>query len=303
MSTRVRPTRVESAPLVRWGAVFSGTVTGVALAVLLGTLWAALAFASHRSLFYQHLAWWFAGTAIGATFVAGLLAGLVSATRGRLSGLANGLTTWALIVIATVAGGVPGLVAYGSTRPIVINGIRVAVTTVRPWTTFWALLSGLGAALLGGVIGGMMRQPREPSAEVEPTIDVRDQPPVPAAAPAAVAAPVAAAVAMPGSPPVSEPLPVTAPLRDAVEAAPPAVPATAAPAQPAPAPAPPTFVPPPPTAQPETGSPVRPMAAVPPPAPPPAAPPGPAPISPLRPESAPWASPGSPTDLTEPTNP
>jgi hypothetical protein len=281
MSTRVQPTRVESPPLVRWGAVFSGTVTGVALTVLLGTLWAALAFASHRSLFYQHLAWWFAGTAIGATFIAGLIAGLVSATRGRLSGLANGLTTWALIVIATVAGGVPGLVAYGSTRPIVINGIRVAVTTVRPWTTFWALLSGLGAALLGGLIGGVMRQPRETATDMEPTIDVRDQPPVPAPVPVAVAAPVAAA-----TPPVIEPVAVTAPLRDALAA--PAAP-------PAPAPAPPTFVPPPPAPQPETGSPVRHMSAVPPPAP--------APVSPLRPESAPWASPGPPTDVTEPSNP
>jgi hypothetical protein len=276
MSTRVRPARAESPSLVRWGAVFSGTVVGVATTVLLGTLWAALAFASHRSLFYHHLAWWFAGTAIGATFIAGLIAGLVSATRGSLSGLANGLTTWALIVIATVAGGVPGLVAYGSTRPIVINGIRVAVTTVRPWTTFWALLSGLGAALLGGAIGGTMRfrEGRTTPAEAEQTIDVRDQAPVPAPAPVAVPA---AAV-----PPLSEPVSATAPVGETVGAA--------APAQPPPVSAPPSFVPPPPPAAPPEPEP-RHLTSV----PPPSSPPGPAP--------SPWASPGKPTDVTEPSNP
>src|SRR6516225_1957330 len=225
MSTRARPTRAESPPLVRWGAVFSGTVIAVALTILLGSLWAALAFASHRSLFYNHLAWWFAGTAIGAMFVAGLVAGLVSATRGPVSGLANGLTTWALVVIATVAGGVPGLVAYGSTRPVIINGIRVAVTTVRPWPTFWALLSGLGAALLGGVFGGTMRRPATEPTE-EQTVDVRDQQPVPVpvAVPMAQPAPVAVPTAQPatvGAPPVAQ-------------AAPPPAPPAPPPAQPAP---------------------------------------------------------------------
>jgi len=156
--------------------VFSGLVTGVSLSILVGALWTALAFGSHRSAFYDHLAWWFAATAIGGTFFAALVAALVSGTRGAASGLANGLTTWGLVVIATVAGAIPGIAAYGSTRPITVNGIRVAVTTVRPWTTFWALLIGLGVALLGGLLGGMGRRQHAPRRTMATPVDVRDQP-------------------------------------------------------------------------------------------------------------------------------
>jgi hypothetical protein len=142
----------------------------LALAVVAGSLWVALAFSSHQSLFYNHLAWWLAGTAIGAIFLAALIAGVVSGTRGTVSGLANGLTTWGLIVIGALAAGIPGLVAFGSTRPVTVNGAQVMVTTVRPWSTFWALLIGLGAAGLGGLMGGAW--PRRP--EMERVVDVTD---------------------------------------------------------------------------------------------------------------------------------
>ncbi len=180
MSTRVRQSALAGPSVVRWGAVFSGTVIGLGLSLLAGTLWAAFAFGSHDAAFYNHLAWWFAGTAIGGMFVAALLAGLVSGTRGAASGLANGLTAWGLVVIAAIGGGLPGLAAYGTSRPITVNGIRVAVTTVRPWPTFWALLIGLGAAVIGGVLGGMMRRKPMVPAEVPVVpaapVDVRDEP-------------------------------------------------------------------------------------------------------------------------------
>jgi hypothetical protein len=150
----MRRTEVVAPSLVRWGAVFSGAITGLALTLLVGTLWVALSFSSHRAAFYDHLAWWLAGTAIGATFVAGLLAGLVSGTRGPGAGFLNGLTTWGLVALGAAAGGIPGLIAAGSTRVITANGVRVTVSTVSPWTAFWALLIGLGAAILGGVMGG-----------------------------------------------------------------------------------------------------------------------------------------------------
>lgn len=150
----VRRPEVAAPSLVRWGAVFSGTLIGLALTLLFGTLWVALAFSSHQATFYGHMAWWLAGTAIAATFVAGLIAGGVSGTRGPGSGFANGLTTWALVALGAAAGGIPGLIAAGPSRVITANGVRVTVTTIDPWTAFWALLIGLGAAILGGVIGG-----------------------------------------------------------------------------------------------------------------------------------------------------
>src|ERR1700733_5197842 len=91
-------------------------------------------------------------------FIAALIAAGVSGARGTAAGLANGVTTWGVVVLGGLAAGIPGLLAYGSTRPVIVNGIRVAVTTVRPWTTFWSLLIGLGAAVLGGLLGGTLRR-------------------------------------------------------------------------------------------------------------------------------------------------
>src|SRR5580700_9376790 len=156
-STTTYPTEVTASPLVRWGAVFSGAVVALALTLLAGTLWVALAFGSHDAVFFNHLAWWFGGTAIAGMFIAALIAAGVSGARGRAAGLANGVTTWGVVVLGGLAAGIPGLLAYGSTRPVIVNGIRVAVTTVRPWTTFWSLLIGLGVAVLGGLLGGTLR--------------------------------------------------------------------------------------------------------------------------------------------------
>ena len=157
-------------PLVRWGAVFSGTVIGLGLGLLVASLWVALAFSSHQSVFYNHLAWWLAATAIGAMLLAAMIAARVSGVLGAAAGLANGLTTWGVIVLATAAGGIPGLVAYGATRPITVNGVRIAVTTVKPWTTFLALVIGVVAAAIGGTFGGLTQGRRAK----RHTVDVRD---------------------------------------------------------------------------------------------------------------------------------
>ena len=170
----------QTPPLVRWGAVFCGAVIALALSLLVGALWVALAFGSHRSLFYDHLATWFAGTAVGAVFIAAFIAGVISGRRGPLAGVLTGLTTWAVVALGGLAAGVPALSVYGSTRPIVVNGIRIAVVTVRPWTTFWALLIGLGAALVGGLLGGIGR--RSPRVAYQPpqpaVVDTPAPPPV-----------------------------------------------------------------------------------------------------------------------------
>ena len=145
---------VRAPTLVRWGAVFGGAVVGLALTVLFGALWIALGFSSRHPLFYNHMDWWLAGTAIAAMFVAGLIAGVASGVRGPGAGFANGLTTWGIAVLGVMAGAIPTFSALGSRHTFVANGIHLTVTTLRPWTTFWALLIGLGAGVLGGMIGG-----------------------------------------------------------------------------------------------------------------------------------------------------
>ncbi len=151
---------VRPPTLVRWGAVFSGAVVGLALTILFESLWVALGFSSRHPLFYNHMDWWLAGTAIGTMFIAGLIAGVASGVRGTGAGFANGITTWGIVLLGVAAGAIPAFAALGSRHTFVANGIHVTVATLRPWTTFWALLIGLGAGVLGGVMGGAMPRRR-----------------------------------------------------------------------------------------------------------------------------------------------
>jgi hypothetical protein len=149
-----------SPPLVRWNAVFAGTVIALAAGAVAGMLWLALAYGSHRHLFYQHLDWWIGGTAIFAMFLAGFLAGASSGTRGPAAGLLTGATTWGLVVLGILAIAIPGVLATSNTTVLHLGARSITVKTLRWWPSFWSLLIGLGAAALGGVIGGAMPRSR-----------------------------------------------------------------------------------------------------------------------------------------------
>jgi hypothetical protein len=152
--------------LVQWAAVFAGAIVALAIATMVSLLWLALGYSSHHRLFYQHLDWWIAGTAIGAMFLAGLIAGAASGTRGVASGLANGITTWALLVLGLLAAGIPGLVASGNRVSLHLGAHSVTVNTANWWPAFWAVVIGFGAAVIGGLLGGGMR--RRPAANTAP---------------------------------------------------------------------------------------------------------------------------------------
>lgn len=142
--------------LVRWGAVFSGTIIALAGFAMLSLLWVALA--ANRDgggLFADNLRYWVGGTAIGALFVAGLLAGYLSGTRGATSGVLNGMTAWGLLVIVSAVTVLPGLTALAGSLTL-SSGTVTSADNV--WTAFWALLIGLGAAGLGGLFGGLARR-------------------------------------------------------------------------------------------------------------------------------------------------
>jgi hypothetical protein len=149
-----------SPPLVRWNAVFAGTVIALAAGAVAGMLWLALAYGSHRHLFYQHLDWWIGGTAIFAMFLAGLLAGASSGTRGPMAGLLTGTTTWGLVVLGILAIAIPGVLATSNTTVLHLGARSITVKTLRWWPSFWSLLIGLGAGALGGVIGGTIPRSR-----------------------------------------------------------------------------------------------------------------------------------------------
>ncbi len=171
MATQVRSTQLTQARpnLVRWGAVFSGVVTSLALFVLASTLWLALAYDSGFAYWQNTLQWWVAGTAIAAFLIAGAMAGALSGARGVGPGLANAATVWGLVTVVALFGGLPLSIGY-------FGGGSLGLPHTTLWTTFWALLIGLGAALLGGVLTGAARGRRASDA----TVDVRESDTTPA---------------------------------------------------------------------------------------------------------------------------
>jgi hypothetical protein len=141
-------------PLVQWRAVFAGTVIGLAVLALLAALWSALAYGSHTATILDSYRWFIAGSAIFSTFLAGYLAGMSSGVRGPSAGFFTGLTVWGLGTIAVLAVGIPSVMGTFNVHPT-----RFLTGTPGPtlWTLFWAVLIGLGAAVFGGMLGGMSR--------------------------------------------------------------------------------------------------------------------------------------------------
>jgi hypothetical protein len=152
-------------PLVRWGAIFAGAVVSLAFLLLATALWLALAYSSHMATYRDHLDWWIGGSAIGALLLAGLLSGGFSGTRGAGAGLASGVTTWSLVTLGAAAVGIPATLSAGNVHRVVISQQVYLVTTLTWWSVFWSMLIGLGAAGLGGLIGGALPRRRRISTE------------------------------------------------------------------------------------------------------------------------------------------
>lgn len=140
---------------VSWGAVFSGALIGVAVMTLLDLFWYAIG-AAGPNFVSDNIAWFLGGTAIVATFLAGLFAGWFVSGRGPAIGVVHGLTEWGLLTFAVVAVG-PGVAAL--IRSMVGSGV-LADGSSWLWASFWSVLIALAAAVVGGVIGGNIRSPR-----------------------------------------------------------------------------------------------------------------------------------------------
>jgi hypothetical protein len=75
------------------------------------------------------------------------------------------------LTIATLGVGLGAAATAGTVHSITVGGRAISVTTVRYWTSFWAVLIGLGAGGLGGLLGGMI--PRRRSMRWAQVVDVR----------------------------------------------------------------------------------------------------------------------------------
>lgn len=148
--------------LIRWGAVFGGTVVGLSLLLLLTTLSFALAYANGMEAVENNLPWVIAGCAALCMFIGGMVAGWLSGVPGVGPGFFNGLSVWALILLAAIAVGVPSLVGVTG-LDISLNDTpdpeALAAQGESLWAGFFSLLIGAVTAAFGGMIGGVMTRP------------------------------------------------------------------------------------------------------------------------------------------------
>lgn len=139
---------------VSWGAVFSGALIGIAVMTLLGLFWYAIA-AAGPNVVSDNITWFLGVSAIVATFLAGLFAGWFVSGRGRVIGVVHGLTEWGLLTFAVVVLG-PGVAAL---IRLMVGARALANGSSWLWASFWSVLIGLVAAVVGGVIGGSIMFP------------------------------------------------------------------------------------------------------------------------------------------------
>jgi hypothetical protein len=173
-------------PLLKWSAVFGGLVLGLALLMVLSTLWLALGYGSEIATIRDNLGWFVGISAIVSLFVAGMLTGYLSGVRGAGPGLLHGLTLWGLLMLASVTVGIPALLNVFGLNQLVSTGAATANTLTNTgndgtlWTTFWTLLGGFIAAGLGGMIGASFTRAEPGAVNVNRPVVRRDVAPAPA---------------------------------------------------------------------------------------------------------------------------
>ncbi len=144
--------------LIRWSAVFAGTLLGLATLALLTSLWLALARASNVDMIQRNIEWFIGASAVGCLFLAGLLAGYLSGVRGVGTGFLHGATIWGLLLLVTLSVGIPAILNVFSvgqlTSDVQTNQATSPVVYGALWGTFWTILGGFLAAGIGGSIGG-----------------------------------------------------------------------------------------------------------------------------------------------------
>lgn len=145
---------------IRWGAVLAGMVLAVALLVLASSLWFALAFDSGQDYIRDELQWFVGGSAIVCVLIGGFAAGRLSGVPGAGSGLAHGVTLWAVTLLIVLAVGIPSVINVLNLGRIATQldtgaGLIAQGVNSSLWTTFIVIVGALVAAGLGGLLGGL----------------------------------------------------------------------------------------------------------------------------------------------------
>jgi hypothetical protein len=147
---------------MRWGSVFAGAIVGLAVLVLINSLWFALG--TDVGFIEDNLHWFRLVSAIIAFFVGGVIAGWMSGLGGAVTGMFQGVTVWGLVLIGTLALDVPESLEIfdQAAAPLGEWG------TGTLWATFLSLAGGLVVAAIGGVFGGGLSGAVGPGARDEP---------------------------------------------------------------------------------------------------------------------------------------
>jgi hypothetical protein len=167
-------------PLLKWSAVFGGLVLGLALLMVLSTLWLALGYGSEIATIRDNLGWFVGISAIVSLFVAGILTGYLSGVRGAGPGLLHGLTLWGLLMLVSVTVGIPALLNVFGLNQLVSTGAATANTLTNTssdgtlWVSFWTLLGGFIAAGIGGMIGASFTRAEPGAVNVNRPVVRRD---------------------------------------------------------------------------------------------------------------------------------
>jgi hypothetical protein len=146
--------------LIRWGAVLGGMVIGGSLMLVLVTLWLAIGYGADATVIQDNLTWFVMASAIVAMFVGGFLAGWLSGIPGAGPGFFNGLTVWGLILVVSLAIGIPGF--FGTVGMELVDPIAPDQLTGQGdalWATLLSLVIGALTAGLGGALGGITTRP------------------------------------------------------------------------------------------------------------------------------------------------
>jgi hypothetical protein len=173
MMRRYEETADRARPLIEWRAVFGGAVFGLAFFAVLSVLWYTLSVGTDVAIVQDKLPWFIAGSAIASMLFGGYFAGLFASVRGGGAGFVNGSAVWALTLLVGVGVGVPvatGIFDVTAASLDTATSAAVApattITATVAWATLWAMLIGLGAAAVGGMIGGASPRATMPHREI-----------------------------------------------------------------------------------------------------------------------------------------
>lgn len=146
-------------PLLKWSAIFGGLILGLAMLLLLTTLWLALAYGSDSSVVAGNLEWYVGFSAIGSLFVGAILTGYLSGVRGAGTGMVHGFALWGLLIVVTITVGIPSVLNVFGLQQIADQAVTGRLIQTGDegalWASFFTILGGFVAAGLGGMIGGL----------------------------------------------------------------------------------------------------------------------------------------------------